>query len=250
MPTRLLLVAGDPAVPRMVEQASLSLGLDAVCFKDAVTALDAIGRLKPALVLADYRLTGATFVSFCERLAGMELAPSPPIVALITPEDQFDEAELRFLGVKSFVHKPLQPDDLLQTIRRLCTELGLSLADPNERHAERPARTPLSASPDLGTAVESADLAESVAREVGRQLPRLLQAELPSQITKAYPREDMTLIAMEAVQQTLPDISHQLIADLKPMIQERVTEITERLVQELIEKRVAERPRDGTSQGT
>ncbi|TAJ07045.1 MAG: response regulator [Nitrospirae bacterium] len=241
MPTRLLLVDADSAVQRMVEQTSLSLGLDAVCFKDAVTALDAIGRLKPALVITDYRLTGATFISFCERLAGMELAPSPPIMALITSEDQFDEAELRFLGVKSFVHKPPQLDDLLRTVRQLCTELGLSLADPKERNSARHAQT---------TPSESAALADVVAREVGRQLPRLLQTELPSQIALAYPREDMTLIAMEAVQQALPDISHQLIADLKPMIEERVTDITERLLRELLDKRLAEQPLDGTSQGT
>lgn len=228
MATRLLAVDADPAVQSLVEQSIVPLGLVVTCFKDAVTALDAIGRLKPALVIADYRLTGGTFISFCERLAGMELAPSPPIVALICPGDRFDEAELRFLGVKSFVHKPLQPDDLLQAIRQLCTELGLSLPHAKERNAARPAQT---------TSSESAALAEAVAREVGRQLPRLLQAELPSQIAKAYPREDMTLIAMEAVQQALPDISHQLIADLKPMIQERITEIAERLVKELLAKR-------------
>jgi len=241
VPTRLLLVDADPAVQRLVEQTTLSLGLDVVCFKDAVTALDAIGRLKPSLVIADYRLSGATFISFCERLAGMELAPSPPIMALVSPGDQFDEAELRFLEVKSFVQKPPLPDTLLQAIRHLCAELGLKLAHPKEREAARS---------DQATPSGSAELAELIAREVGQQLPRLLQAELPSQIARAYPREDMTLIAMEAVQQALPDISHQLIADLKPMIQERATEITERLVQELIEKRLAERPLGGTSQGT
>lgn len=140
MATRLLAVDADPAVQSLVEQSIVPLGLVATCFKDAVTALDAIGRLKPALVIADYRLTGGTFISFCERLAGMELAPSPPIVALICPGDRFDEAELRFLGVKSFVHKPLQPDDLLQAIRQLCTELGLSLPHAKERNAARPAR--------------------------------------------------------------------------------------------------------------
>lgn len=148
---------------------------------------------------------------------------------------------MRFLGVKSFVHKPPLPDTLLQAIRQLCAELGLKLAHPTERDAARPDQT---------TPLGSAELAELIAREVGQQLPRLLQAELPSQIARAYPREDMTLIAMEAVQQALPDISHQLIADLKPMIQERMTEITERLVQELIEKRLVERPIGGTSQGT
>nr|MBI3612629.1 response regulator [Nitrospirota bacterium] len=228
MAIRLLAVDADPAVQSLVEQSILPLGLVVTCFKDAVTALDAIGRLKPALVIADHRLTGATLISFCERLAGMELTPSPPIVALISPGDQFDEGELRFLGVKSFVHKPLQPDALLQAIRQLCTDLGLRLATPKERNA---------AGHSQATASESAALAEVVAREVGRQLPRLLQAELPSQIAKAYPSEDMTLIAMEAVQQALPDISHQLIADLKPMIQERVAEITERLVKELLAKR-------------
>ncbi|MDE3018848.1 MAG: response regulator, partial [Nitrospirota bacterium] len=77
MPARLLLVDGDLALQRMVEQVAQSLGVDASCFKDAITALDAIGRLKPSLVVADYRMTGTTFIAFCERIAGMELA-SPP----------------------------------------------------------------------------------------------------------------------------------------------------------------------------
>ncbi|MDE3225811.1 MAG: response regulator [Nitrospirota bacterium] len=235
MPTRLLLVDGDPAVQRMVELVAQSLELDASCFKDAITALDAIGRLKPALVIADYRMTGATFIAFCERIAGMELASPPPIVTLAAAEDQFDEAELRFLGVKAFVRKPPQPDTLHDTIRQLCTDLGLTPATPKISGQALPPG--------------SADLADLVAREVGRQLPLFLQAELPGQIARAYPREDMTLIAMEAVQQALPDISHQLLADLKPMIQERVKEVTERLMRELIDKRVAERSSDCRDRG-
>ncbi len=54
---------------------------------------------------------------------------------------------------------------------------------------------------------------------------------------------------MEAMQQALPDISHQLIAGLKPIIQKRVSEITEQLVPDLIEKRLAEWPLGGASQG-
>lgn len=234
MPTRLLLVDGDLAVQRMVEQVAQSLGLDASCFKDAITALDAIGRLKPSLVIADYRMTGTTFIAFCERIAGMELASPPPIVTLASADDQFDEAELRFLGVKAFVRKPPQPDTLHDTILQLCTDLGLTLATP------KPGRT---------LPPGSADLADLIAREVGRQLPLALQAELPGQIARAYPREDMTLIAMEAVQQALPDISHQLLADLKPMIQERVKEMTEQLVRELIDKRVAEHSSDSRDRG-
>lgn len=230
MPTRLLLVDGDPAAQRMVEQVTGSLGLDISCFKDAVTALDAIGRLKPALVIADYRLTGATFISFCERIAGMELLPAPPIMALTRAGDQFDEAELRFLGVKTFAQKPLQTDALLPLIRQLCTELGLSPATPKGPGDATPAQAPLPG---------SRALAELVAQEVTRQIPRVLQTELPDQIAKVYPREDMTLIAIEAVQQALPDIAHQLIADLKPMLQERVTEIAEQMVRELLDKRMA-----------
>lgn len=223
MPTRLVLIDADPAVQKMGDEAAESLGFDAACFKDAITALDAIGRLKPALIVADYRLAGATFIAFCERLAGLELTSSPPILALIAPDDAFDEAELRFLGVKAFAKKPLQGDSLLDALRRLCAELGVTVAKPKERAAP----------------AGSEDLARLVAQEVAKQIPPRLQAELPGQIAKAYPREDMTLIAMDAVQQALPDISHQLIADLKPMIKERVTEITERLVKELIEKRTA-----------
>ncbi|MFM8551946.1 MAG: response regulator [Nitrospiraceae bacterium] len=264
MAIRLLLVDGDPTVQHMAEQACLSLGLDFSSFEDALTGLDAIGRLKPKLVIADYRLTGATFISFCERIAGMELAPQPPIVALVGPEDQFDEAELRFLGVKTFERKPIEPDHLTHTIRQLCGDLGLAAVKPAEEEPGESAPGPLShassqtaaagawmtlarsSSRSLSPASDqtipamppaSADLAELISREIGRQLPLMLQAELPNQIAKVYPREDMTLIAIEAVQQALPDISHQLIADLKPMIEDRVADIAKRVLQERLDKR-------------
>jgi CheY-like chemotaxis protein len=231
VPHKLMLLDPSPAVQRLVEQAALADGFETTCFKDTAAALDAVGQLKPSVIVAAYELAGTTFISFCERLAGMEFQPNPPIVALVSPSDRFDEPELRFLGVKAFLQKPLQRDDVAHVIKQLGSALGPAEAVP---HKSSPAREPAAAKEPPRQA-SSGEIQELVAREVSQHLSRLLQAELPAQIAKVYPREDMTMIAMDAVQQAIPDIAAQLISNMTPIIQQQVAELTERLVKEAVE---------------
>jgi CheY-like chemotaxis protein len=230
---KLMLLDPSPAVQRLVEQAAQADGFETTCFKDTASALDAVGELKPSVIIAAYELAGTTFISFCERLAGMEFQPNPPIVALVSPSDRFDEPELRFLGVKAFLQKPLQRDDVLHVIKQLGSALAPAQAGPQQAGATP--RIQAKAEKEPARQASSEDIRDLVAREVGQHLQRILPAELPAQIAKAYPREDMTMIAMDAVQQAIPDIAAQLISNLRPIIQQQVAEMTERLVKEAVE---------------
>lgn len=230
----LMLVDDSPAVHRLVDQAARDEGFATAWFKDGSSALAAAGQTAPSVIVAEFGVAGTTFISFCERLAGLELQPTPPIIALISPADRFDEAELRFLGVKAFLHKPLQRNDVLQAVKQIATTLGQPAAAPSggkpkAGSAPAPARTAPAEAADPGA------LPETIAREVERRLPGVLRDLLPEQIQKAYPREDMILIAIEAVQQSIPDIAAQLVADIKPLVQRQVAEMTERLVKESLE---------------
>lgn len=233
MSQRLMLVDNSPAVHRLVEQASQAEGFETEWFKDGAAALDAAAQGVPAVIVAGYDAVGTTFISFCERLAGLELQPSPPIIALISPSDKFDEAELRFLGVKAFLQKPLRRNDVLQAVKDIASTLG---SQPAVKAAAKPASAPATAqaASEAPPAPPQA-LTVAVASEVQRQLEDIVRRLLPEQIGKAYPREDMILIAMEAVQQAIPDIAAQLVADVKPLVQRQVAEITERLVKESLE---------------
>lgn len=231
MPHRLMLVDNSPAVHRLVEQASQGEGFETDWFKDGASALDAAVQAVPSLIVAGYDVEGTTFVSFCERLAGLELQPSPPIIALISPSDHFDEAELRFLGVKAFLQKPLQRNDVQQAVKQIAATLGPGrpAAREGRKSAVSPEQAPNTPAPP---SLSPDAVAETVTREVQAQLERVVRSLLPEQIGKAYPREDMILIAIEAVQQAIPDIAAQLIADMKPIIQQQVADLTERLVRE------------------
>lgn len=232
MAHKLMLLDPSPAVQRLVEQAAQADGFETTCFKDTAAALDAVGQLNPSVIIAAYELAGTTFISFCERLAGMEFQPNPPIVALVSPSDRFDEPELRFLGVKAFLQKPLQRDDVAHVIKQLGNTLAPAQA--GQQSSSTP-RAPARAEKEPARQASSEDIRDLVAREVGQHLQRILQAELPAQIAKAYPREDMTMIAMDAVQQAIPDIAAQLISNMRPIIQQQVAELTERLVKEAVE---------------
>lgn len=229
----LMLVDNSPAVHRLVEQASQDEGFATAWFKDGSSALAAAGQTAPSVIVAEFDVAGTTFVSFCERLAGLELQPTPPIIALVSPSDRFDEAELRFLGVKAFLQKPLQRNDVLQAVKQIATTLGPPPAAPA---GGKPKAAPAPAQAAPAAAADPGALAQTIAREVEQRLPGLLRDLLPEQIPKAYPREDMILLAIEAVQQSIPDIAAQLVADIKPHVQRQVAEMTERLVKESLER--------------
>jgi CheY-like chemotaxis protein len=231
----LMLVDDSPAVHRLVEQAAQDEGFATAWFKDGSSALAAAGQTAPSVIVAEFGVAGTTFISFCERLAGLELQPTPPIIALISPGDRFDEAELRFLGVKAFLQKPLQRNDVLQAVKQIATALGQPAAAPSggKPKAASPPPTPAKAAPAAPASPGAPP--ETIVRELEQRLPGLLRDLLPEQIQKAYPREDMILIAIEAVQQAIPDIAAQLVADITPLVQRQVAETTARLVKESLE---------------
>jgi len=85
-----------------------------------------------------------------------------------------------------------------------------------------------------------------LAEQVKLSLREIVHAELPSQITAALPRDEMTKVAKTAVQRELPEIVAAQISSMEPVIQERLTlsaghlvgPLTERLVRELAEPTV------------
>lgn len=119
MPGRLFVVDSSPAVHRLVEQASLAHGYDVMAFKEGVAALSAAKEHRPELYIVDYHLEGVEFLAFCERLKKAGLLPDAAVISLVNFSDRVDEDHLRSLGVRAFLKKPLQPDNLLQVMKNL-----------------------------------------------------------------------------------------------------------------------------------
>ncbi len=119
MSSSIFIVDSSPAVRRMVEETSTSEGFNVVGFQDGPTALEAARRISPALIIADYHLDNMTFSGFCKEVHKLDHLTDTYLISLIDPADRPDESHLRNLGVKAFLKKPFQADDLLQVIKSL-----------------------------------------------------------------------------------------------------------------------------------
>ncbi len=119
MPSTIFVVDSSPAVRRLVEHISKQEGCEVQGFQDGPTALDAARRMSPNLIIADYHLENMTFSGFCKEVHKLDNLAETYIVSLISSSDRVDEAHLRSLGVKAFLSKPFQSENLIEVIKDL-----------------------------------------------------------------------------------------------------------------------------------
>jgi CheY-like chemotaxis protein len=115
----IFVIDSSPAVRRLVEQISKSHGCDVMGFQDGPAALEAARKANPNLIIADYHLENITFSGFCKAVYKLDNLAETYIISLISSSDRVDEAHLRSLGVKAFLHKPFQPENLIDLITDL-----------------------------------------------------------------------------------------------------------------------------------
>ena len=119
MPSTIFVVDSSPAVRRLVEHISQQEGREVQGFQDGPTALDAARQMSPSLIIADYHLENMTFSGFCKEIHKLDNLAETYIVSLISSSDRVDEAHLRSLGVKAFLSKPFQSENLIAVIKDL-----------------------------------------------------------------------------------------------------------------------------------
>ncbi|HRC44973.1 MAG TPA: response regulator [Nitrospira sp.] len=117
MGSTIFVIDSSPAVHRMVEQISAPEGHKVMGFPDGPSALDAARKLSPALVIADYHLDNITFSGLCKEIGRQDSLAETLIVSMVDGSDRLDESKLRSLGVRAFLKKPLQREQLLDTIK-------------------------------------------------------------------------------------------------------------------------------------
>ena len=124
MPSPIFVVDSSPAVRRLVEQLSAPEGFEVMGFQDGPAALEAARQMNPALIIADYQLNNITFSGFCKEIHKLAHLAETSLISLVNPADHPDEKLLRTLGVKAFLNKPIQSDDLLTLIKSMQQQEG------------------------------------------------------------------------------------------------------------------------------
>lgn len=141
MPSPIFVVDSSPAVRRLVEQLSSPEGFEVMGFPDGPTALEAARQMNPMLIIADYQLSNITFSGFCKEIHKLDHLAETSLVSLVNPADHPDEKHLRTLGVKAFLNKPIQSDDLLTIIKSIHKPQETAVAKGLKRRTWPPTAT-------------------------------------------------------------------------------------------------------------
>lgn len=130
----MLVVDDDPATRRLVAIWLEERGFVVHGAPDGESGVREAARLKPDIVLLDWRLPDEAGPSVCRRLA--ESVPRPAIAMLTGLDDPRDRDAARKAGADDFLVKGLDPDALADRIRRLIGGARFSRT-PADEHATR-----------------------------------------------------------------------------------------------------------------
>ncbi len=117
MPETILVVDDDPSICRMLERTLVAEGYGVEAVPDGGTALAAIERSVPDLVILDLGLPGVDGVEVCRRVRARGLAT--PILMLTARDALADRVAGLDAGGDDYVVKPFESDELSARIRAL-----------------------------------------------------------------------------------------------------------------------------------
>ncbi|MDF0675243.1 MAG: response regulator [Nitrospira sp.] len=215
MASPIFVVDSSPAVRRLVEQISTPEGFEVVGFQDGPAALEGARRSSPSLIIADYHLDNMTFSGFCKEINNLDHLAETCLISLVNPADRPDENLLRTLGVKAFLKKPFQSEDLLGVLKALQQkQAGSSNGQGLKRRVWPPTSTSTDSDDDAAiNHLLSGDGQEETVDQPGSSL----RASLTPSVAPAAPEDAMKGL-FDQLLQSMTTRSQQSLAELLPRV--------------------------------
>jgi CheY-like chemotaxis protein len=238
VPSTIFVIDSSPAVRRMVEQISTPEGFQVVGFQDGPTALEAARKISPHLIIADYHLDNMTFSGFCKEVHKLANLTNTYIVSLISPSDRLDEKHLRSLGVKAFLKKPFQSDNLLEVIKDLDQHRHTE-ANGSKKRRSWPPESSSTDSDDDPSIIGQADESELFEEDTGQ----IMTAQIPPSTIPKTPTGPPPSQAPAPVAQKSPGKPEDAMkGHSDPLMQwmsERTEEVIATMLPQVISKELA-----------
>ncbi|HEX2056232.1 MAG TPA: response regulator [Nitrospiraceae bacterium] len=226
MPTPIFVVDSSPAVRRMIEQISSPQGYEVVGFQDGPAALEAARRMTPALIIADYHLANMTFSGFCKEVTKLDHLTETILVSVVPASGRVDEEHLRSLGVRVFLKKPLQAEELLATINGLKNGVLHKRASTLKKRTWPPDSTATDL--ELGTE-ESADndpLSSSEPDTLLKEQPHMTPATtVQAAAARPAPTSERSCSEAAAGEEALRALLDYLLRSVVREVEDKITEL-------------------------
>lgn len=116
---KVLLVDDMSTIRAFVRGLLKPMGWQLVEAADGRAALDICSRAAPDLVLSDVRMPGMSGIEFCYALKATDAGSHIPVVFLSGEKDAATREQGLAAGAAAFLKKPINSDELEQTLRQL-----------------------------------------------------------------------------------------------------------------------------------
>ena len=118
-----IVIAEDEAYLRLLILQSIEEledeGVEIIVTEDGPSALAAIERESPALILLDVMMPGMNGFEVCERVRANASLRQPYIILLTAKGQEYDKVRGIEAGADRYMTKPFNPDDLLDAARAI-----------------------------------------------------------------------------------------------------------------------------------
>jgi DNA-binding response OmpR family regulator len=128
MKTKILIVEDDPHILLGLEEVLKSEDYDVASCNRGDTALDAVAKHQPSLIVLDVMLPGLSGYDICKQLRAKKFAA--PILMLTAKGQEIDKVIGLDLGADDYVTKPFGVRELLARIQALLRRGGSSASHP------------------------------------------------------------------------------------------------------------------------
>ncbi len=118
-PEQVLVVDGDPESRAALSSALGRVGYETQQARTGEEALDEAARQRPAMVIMETHLPGASGYEICRELREQYGDALPIIFVSAARTDETDQVAGLLLGADDYLPKPIQLDHLLARVRRL-----------------------------------------------------------------------------------------------------------------------------------
>jgi two-component system KDP operon response regulator KdpE len=118
MAPKILVVDDDPDLRRLLHLELKAAGYDTAFARDAISMIKIAREEQPDLILLDLGLPGGDGFVCIERLKTFPALEAVPIVVVSARDPAHNRDRALSLGAQAYLHKPFDPDDLLETIGR------------------------------------------------------------------------------------------------------------------------------------
>ena len=131
----LLLIDDDPIMLQLFGGQFVTKGFEVLYAHDGAEGWEMARRLKPEIILCDYRMPSMDGMETASHLKGEADTKGIPLI-MLTSEDFSPEAQkmLKEIGVDDYVHKGMMFNEILDRVKKVMEKYNIPYSEPKQAY--------------------------------------------------------------------------------------------------------------------